>query len=275
MKIFTPCWGEKHIKLLETCLGASFRFPKNASSLAHSEWVFLCNGDEAHRVERIAELIIPSSKIRIIRGGDMMTAMLDVMESCVRDKDPMLMATPDFIYGDGTIDAFNKIGVANTCVSIAHMRVHPSILPFIQRGFTFPNDELMQLGMDHQHISWTNCEEGHKESMSYTGGIRWVRHDNMHLIRHYLPSPFYVNFTQSDLDFFKGKTFNFWDHLWPTSLILALRLRYIGSSDAAMMLEVTDVDANVPQILEAPAFHASYMHNQIQSQFVSVFRGKK
>lgn len=278
MKIFTPCWGEKHIELLDTCLGMSLRWPKNNKSIENAEWIVLTSDEaEANKTAPIIKRISSSSKITIHPGGRLIDSLVAGIHSCLKDQEPMLMATPDFIYGDGTIDAFKAIaGKPGICASIAHMRVLPSVLPPLRTWKMRPpiNCELMEIGFDHPHISWRHSEEGCEKPMSQLGGIRWNDLGcGIKAVRHYLPSPFFCNFIEADLKVFTGTDFVHWDHTWPSNLLMDNRLRYIGSSDAACMIEVTDADMNVPDIGEGDGYARNFFHNKIQGQFVSIFRG--
>lgn len=209
-----------------------------------------------------------------------------LVKKCIENNTALLMATPDFIFGEGTLDVFKKVGSdKGSCVTIAHLRVLPEILGEISE-VPLSNAKLMGLGYKHAHSAWVKCERSCDPGMSYLGGIswQWVA-EGIAAVRHYLPSPFYVNFTEEDVQTFKTNwgnkppAFGLWDHVWPHKLIESGRLRYIGSSDAAMMIEVTDEYANIPpwnppgKSNEDEYFRNEYQ-NHIQKQFVSVFRGE-
>lgn len=291
LKIFTPCWGKKHLSLLSNCLGVSLHWPKNFKAIAGAEWLIICDKEsEALEAKEILEKFEFDCVIRPIvipgisgssAGGALVSPLLSTIRECIDSKSYFLMATPDFIFGEGTIDSFKVIGAEyGTCVSIAHMRVRPEILKEIGRD-PVTNSKLMSYGFRYPHPSWTHFEAGKRPNATYVGGVRWFDLGNHTVgVQHHLTSPFYVSFLESDIDVFAGRDsggmskFMLWDHIWPHSLFKYGRFRYIGSSDAAMMLEVTEPESNMPMLSDFSGCSKNAVHNQIQKQFISVFRGE-
>ena len=285
LKIFTPCWGKKHISLFRRCLGLSLSWPRNNASIKNAEWVIACESEEdASAIFPIVKLISPFCSMiayihpeisKVDSGMALIDSLVLTIKSCHQEGIPLLMATPDFIFGEGTIDAFKEVGSeAGSCVSIAHMRVLPQILDCLKQPI--PNASLITLGLKYAHVTFSECNE-----RFHYGGVRKTEiSSKVYAIEHHMPSPFFCNFTQNDIDSFTsiqhGKLpgFGAWDHTWPTHLLNEGRLRLIGSSDAAMMLEVTDPDKNVPPIDDRQHFVNKHLHNRIQKQFISVFRGE-
>ncbi len=290
MKIFTPCWGLKHLDLLEHCLGRCLSWPKNAQSIKGAEWFFVCETDyEVEEISRIANKITNSCiQITIFRmeklstrdyGMAIITAFREAVARCIKQNEPMLIATVDFLFGDGTIDAFAKATVdPGSCASIAHMRVLPSAMDEL---FDCPtNSKLISIGLRHPHVTWSESE-----ARMYKGGIRhFPITENIIGVQHYMPSPFFCKFINSDIDYMNEPHdgllpgWGIIDHCLPSHLLHNGRLRYIGSSDAAVLLEVTDHDKNVSPLNgpEDPpnTYFKTKFHNQIQRQFISVFRGE-
>lgn len=290
MKIYTPCWGEWHIELLEKALLKSLMWEKNRAEIEGCEWIFTTETEyEATRIKQIVEALPLKTKINIkiylIRGisrsdvgMSLMHTLVPTMEECLKEKQPLLMATPDFIFSNGAITAFKELcSDLGDCATIAHMRVLPEVLPLISE--TAPtNTQLMQIGFNHPHSSWTEAEE---RKNTFIGGFEWRRFGAIRAVRHYLPSPFYAKFIYSDPAFYKQSHdgfppgFGLWDHKWPTELLKNNRLRFIGGSDLACMIEVTKPMNNTVPIKEGIGYHRKEFHNNIQSQFVSVFRGEE
>ena len=282
----------------------SFRWESNAQALKNCIWTLQTDSETSGAVE-IARRVIPTAEIRTIItprisqpgepiGAHKMQGLLKVIKQCLAERSRMLMATPDFIWGARTIPAMLKMAAgAGLCVSIAHLRVLPTILtePFLGIEGLPENihADLMGIGLRHQHPSWAACLASTKTGEPtdpngiYHSGICWEHlTDSLIAVQHQMVSPFLVNFTLSDLEFFatwKGMTapaFGEWDHNWPSKLIQEERLRYIGASDAACMLEVTEASKNMPPLEPrrepADSFFLRNHHNQIQRQFVSIFR---
>lgn len=290
MNVFVPCWGKKHIDLFKRSLARSLSWPRNAKAMAGCTFYFVCEepaeaDDLVSHLRQLpfvckgeAFLFPPEMKSpRFDRGIALVYPLLEMIRECLRGRRPLLMATPDFIYGDGTIAAFQAMGSEpGSCVSIAHLRVLPEILDML---YFRSNAAFMSLGLQFAHRSWTDQPRNfHK------GGVKhWETAPATFAVQHFMPSPFYVNFIRDDLKHFGEKDpltgmppgFGMWDHLWPSRLLEAGRLRYIGSSDIACMLEVTDADKNVAPIEGGKTeFFRTHFHNKTQGQFISCFRGE-
>lgn len=290
MKIFTPCWGEKHIWLFKNALMKSLSWPKNLKAIEGAEFVIICETQtEADEIQNHVRSISPNFDFHIYlapgidkvdRGSLLIHPIRYQVKECLQRNEPLLMATPDFIFGDGTIDVFKKVACdPGSCVSIAHLRVLPGILGHIPAS-PVSNRSLITKAREFSHRAFSESPEN-----LYYSGIRIINlSETQFALQHYMPSPFFVNFTKDDERHFleadpeTGVTaaFGMWDHLWPSHLIKENRLRFIGDSQSALILEVTDKDQNVPPIdLEGrPGFMRNHFHNQIQSQFISIFRGE-
>lgn len=79
-----------------------------------------------------------------------------------------------------------------------------------------------------------------------------------------------------DLEYFKKDRYDGWDHRWPATW--NQRMRYIGSSDAAFMVEVTQPNSNLARINRTNFFHHtdSYRedraHHKVNRQILAIFR---
>lgn len=293
MKIFLPCWGEKHISLLERCLLRSLLWEKNKKAVSNADWLIVTADDEeAKKIKSLLQETDPKSvrsftseNVRLSPGTTLLQSIKETIKLCLKEEDSLLMATPDYIYGNGTIDAFKKLAGKTASVSLAHMRVTPEILEPLRDGAG--NAEIMSLAKLYPHSSWSLSDEALGQGVTYFGGISWSKIDEkLVAVRHRLPAPFFVNFNESDLEFFSkthnhphDHTFALWDHLWQSHLISQGRFRYVGSSDVALMVEVTDRFSNIPTTnpygkSNQDEYCNNYPHNEICKQFLSVFRSQ-
>lgn len=215
------------------------------------------------------------------RGQVLIKSLQESISLCLVDSSPMLMATPDFIYGNGTIETFARVAnEPGSCATIANIRVLPSILPEIADMTCPTNSMLTSVAFSCLHRSWSESPGNLYRSGVRINGIA----QKLWAVEHWMPSPFYYNFLDCDRQHFrewherKPPGFGIVDHLFPTYLLEQERLRYIGSSDAALMCEVTDPEMNVPPLNAAgdpqDKFFRNHFHNNIQRQFVSIFRGE-
>lgn len=292
MTIFTPIWGEKHVQLFEKALAMSLAWPKNNNLIQDAYWAITTDSQESlNRIAKTVNKLSPQGKLEgfitkeltspnVDTGMILIETLKTTAKRCLKENSPMLIATPDFIYGDGTLFAFQATAAEKgTCASIAHMRVLPSVIKRINAFKTPSNKELVCCAFDHPHISWEDSD-----NRLYKSGLRkWKVEEHIYAVQHFMPSPFYINFLEEDLEHLsewndnRPPGFGLVDHLWPTRLIKSGRLRFIGSSDLAVMIEITDEDKNVPPVNsendpKGEFFHKKY-HNQIFSQFLSTFRG--
>lgn len=307
--IFTPCWGDHFKSLFVQALGSSLKWAANAKVLESSIWTICTDSQKsADDLVLAAQAIIPTCKVRVqIQprfiepnapiGSLKMQCLLKSIRQCLEERTPMLISTPDFIWADGSIqnmldESYVSEG-QNLCISIAHMRVLPSFLNemHILAGLHNSGCDLVHLALEHAHDSWSRCEIGKDPNGIYYAGLSWRFIDRKSLItvQHQMPSPFLCNFTQSDYDEFarwKGPlppAFGEIDHNFPTKLINEGRLRYLGSSDIAFMVEITEADKNIPPLKSAKIPHDRFFRNEInlatpenhlkiQKQFISIFR---
>jgi hypothetical protein len=140
------------------------------------------------------------------------------------------------------------------------------------------NGPLVALAWRHLHDAWVHGERGHANQSSYVGGVEWWRVNNLIQGTHRLPSPYLIQFTKEDLQYFKSAiSFGNFDHVWPSDILIPRgRQRYLGSSDAAFIVEITDPNKNVPPIIEnqpKTGFWKDHLQNRSNAQIIFTFRG--
>lgn len=298
IRIFTPTWGEKHLELFKRALGRSLQWPKNYAALQDVKWMIMSDSDaDMDKAASIAKSILPECTIEgmvaddltipgVDRGMVLIRGVRAAIKACLKDGRPLLIATPDFIWGNGTIKNFMKIAhEPGTCASIAHIRALPSVLRQLETSdFPPQNAELVQLAWNYPHISWTGGNIDSGEKRDYYGGVLWQKTSfNTAWVQHKMPSPFYCNFLPVDLDHFnewdagRPPGFGVIDHLWPSHLVNVWnstftkikpgRMRFIGSSEIATMVEITEASANVPPINPQDKRPGEFAHNKLHNQF--------
>ncbi len=304
LRIWTPVWGQKHIRLLEKGLAQSLLWPKNFEAIKNAQWNIFCRTEEFDQVMNVVTTVLPEEQIETVeaiescdeltakRGDLLCKAFLKVIESCLNDKSQCLISTPDFIWGDGSIANMRILGQQeNTIVSLPHPRVLPSIIDFIH-NIPRPNYDLVTLAMANPHRSWASSEYGCNPSSTEVGGILWRRTltPGVITLQHRMPSPYLCNFIPPDLEFFrtdddkKKAGFGAIDHDWAERYVEQQRLRMILSSDVAFMAEVTDADKNVPPLRGFNATEPDIfwkqereewmLHHKTNRQYIATFRGK-
>jgi hypothetical protein len=295
LRIWTPVWGHKHVKLLSDALAQSFLWPKNHEAIRHAKWSLFIHHSEFDQVMTAVTKVLPESQIETIeakeslemltaqRGVLMCRALIQEIKKCLMDNHQFLISTPDFIWADGALASLRILGdQPGVCVAVPHPRVVPSILPSLSVPQT--NTRLVSLSRQHAHVAWTSSEVGQNPTGSHKGGILWRdMSPGVTCLQHRMPSPYLVNFTTDDLGFFSTQTDHFqaafgsWDHQWSDKLIEQQRWRMLLSSDLGFMCEVTDANQNVPPKVPAtPNDPDSFWHADLNfamnRQYVATFR---
>ncbi len=307
--ILTMVYGSHHVSLFrEACL-RSLNWPKNREVIKDHEWHVYTKRehfveiDEMFKDVPIKLGLMEIGEAMMVAGCGMVpTAKCDAsiillnglrneLKICLKSGKRLLFAPPDTIFGDGSVANLISAGIGpGSVVFAAHPRVLPSIIDEIKyRAATsggLSNARLVTLALEHSHDSWKYAELGHAKNNSFVGGICWQRTADPGIIevRHRLPTPYFMSFTADDWNFWWGTVgFGALDHTWPGQcLIRQERMRYIGSSDAAFVVEITDHDKNVPQEIKVETTKGlavdSYfnwaLHNSINRQFLTYFRGE-
>lgn len=284
MQLLTIVYGEKHIDWFKRGLLGSLCWPRNKAIIEGSTWNIFTDDEN-----KLKLLVLESGlKVKLnVKHTNTMRRYVDLphsaivwqIEECLKTKDRLLFAPPDTIFGDGAIEGIHKnCRETGAAVASAHPRVVPDILSSLEgRHRPSTNADLSTLAWQTLHRSWQEAETGHVRQNSFVGGVSWNKTRDVISVTHRLPTTYMVDFTEEDLNFFKvAHSFGAWDHDWPTHILYPRgRVRYLGSSDLAFVCEVTDKDKNIPPIVpnaNPDDFHHKRPHNELNKQFVSVFR---
>jgi len=286
LQIMSTFWGKKHTDLFIRGTLKSLAFDSNREALQGSTWNIFTDEDSFKEVGELAKSLMghvkiclrPMSQIRD-RTDYLHAALCWQIKRCLETGDKMLLAPPDTIWGDGSIEGILKVGIEpKTCVYIPHPRVLSDLLC---RSYT-TNDTLVSASWDHLHRSWSEAETNHPMQNSWIGGVHWRKiSKDLYAVQHRLPTPYLCDFTKDDLDFFETcPGFGMFDHVWSGMLVQQGRARLIASSDAAFVVEVTDKDKNVPPIVTGSdqfgfwqETKAGHEHNKFFKQTICIMRG--
>lgn len=253
-------------------LGPSLAWRKNREALKDATWVILTDDD---RAPKIASKFFDGAihVYPVLRHPT--KNLTDEIHRCLLSDSQFLMAPPDTVFADGSIASMLRCATQpKTVVGVAHVRVNPTFLDSMPYLTPAP---MVTHAWEHLHKSWIYAEES-EYANSFTGGVSWrYLNPSTIAVQHRLPTPYLVNFKYADLEYFSHERFSVWDHEWPTLLVHHERWRYIGSSDAAFIAEVTDQDKNIPPPGYLPpdetdAFHRDLIHNKTNRLFFSIFR---
>lgn len=285
IQMLTAVWGPKHLELFKKGTIRSLAQQDNYKALvkAQAQWNIFTEPQYFDTIKNYIYEVMPnfpsvelkSTSLLRDRIDNLLSATLWQMGRCLDSNERMLLAPPDTIFGDGTIDGLLQIGKdEHSCVVVPHPRVLPNIL---DSNFG-TNAELVSLAWKNLHRSWSEAEDGHPRQSSFIGGVSWRSiSDNLYAVKHRLPTVYLAHFTQNDYQYFvKQIGYGAWDHTWPEELLKQSRQRTVGASDAAFIVEVTDGDKNVPPVMrggDPNKFWKNHFHNEINSQISCIFRG--
>lgn len=306
--VFTMVWGSHHIDLFKRGCFKSLNWPLNRSALDGHMWCVYTRKEHFEEIQSIfkdspfklvlAEIgdVVATTGCGVVPrkqcddGVVLLNGLRGQIFHSIKNNSKVLMAPPDTIFGDGTVQNLLKIGSSQkTCVAVSHPRVLPKILDEIDyhcgtKG-AVSNARLCKMSFENAHDSWVLSDLDHEKNRSYVGGIAWKKlSTDLYTVQHRLPTNYYCGFTESDWDFWWSQTsFGSFDHRWPAeNLIRQERQRYVGSSDACFIVEVTEWDKNVPPEidkskiahLEKDAYWTNHYHNGINRQTSVIFRAE-
>lgn len=307
--LYSVFWGQHYLDLFKRCCFKSLQWPLNASAVHGATWNIYTQQEFFPELERLFKgtgfnvNVIPiGSHMRIpgispVSTGQcgssvvLLEGLREELMYCEKKQEKMLLCPPDTIFGDGSVANILKIGSQPfTCVSVSHPRVNHSIIEDMEAicatSGPISNPQLVDLMMKHAHESWTRSEVDHPRNCSFGGGISWKRlklNHNLYAVTHVLPTVYLAGFHRFDWDFWWSQnSFGSWDHRWPGENLIRLdRLRHVGSSDGAMIVEVTDWDKNVPEEadrskipnIQDDSYRTNHYHTGVFRQFSTIFRG--
>jgi hypothetical protein len=288
LQILTAAWGQKHVEwFIRGCL-KSLGQTKNRRAIQETDttWNVFTDAEYIGLLKQEIEMKFPAifkvnpMPIELLRDrtDNLLSATIWQIGKCLETKQPMLLAPPDTLFGDGSVEGLMRIGAEpNVCVTVAHPRVLPEIL-----GQDIGDTEkFVNLAWSNLHRSWSEAERGHPRQNSFIGGVDWQKTKEKPMtiaVRHRLPTPYYCNFTPEDEQFFRVQIgFGTYDHTWAAMLYQMGRIRHVGSSDIAFICELTDADKNIPPVHRGGnpmEFWKRDAHNEINKQIITVFRGQ-
>lgn len=286
-QILSVFWGEPYCEWFLKGALRSLSFKQNREAILEhcSTWNIFCDENQVETVKEATKLNFSDLKINI-RSTSHLRAFIDQHQSamcmqiadCLKSNERLLFVPPDTVFSDGSINSLMKIGrEPKTCVAVAHPRVLPDFLLNLKQAIGKPN-ELVNLAWKNLHQSWSDAEVGHPRQNSFIGGVKWERLGfDLYSITHHLPTVYFADFTEEDLMYFKTQTsFGCYDHTWPADILIRQhRQRYVGSSEAAFICEITHREKNIPPVKEGntDSFWREHAHNLQNRQTQVIFRG--
>ncbi len=284
LELLSSVWGLTHLEIFRRALLTSLSWDKNKAALNGAKWNIFTDEEHMGYLKKLVEDTLPEVEVSI-GTTSMLRRYIDItqsavvwqVEECLKNGSRLVMAPPDTIFGNGTIHGLMQAGrEKNTCVVVPHPRVLPSFLGLTDIMYKANNAQLVGEAWKFLHRSWSEAEEGHERQNSFVGGVVWKEDANGLIeVRHRLPTIYLADFTKEDLEVFKAMpSFGSYDHEFPSRLIQQGRQRFVTSSDACFIVEITDGAKNVPPIWDGPVteFWRRHVHNEHNKMLYSYFR---
>ncbi len=296
LRMFTALYGSEMIDTFKQGALQSLLWPKNKAAIDGNTWSVWSTEKDIDEVERILfnsfDVTVEKHIIPDIRDqlGNIAPApyvlhkpILDEMVACLNSSSKFMMLPPDTIFGEGTLSNILKLGDGpGTCVAVPHMRVLPHITHHISEK-PLSNASLCKSALACAHKSWVDAEKGSLSPNSFWSGMSWERlNESLVSLTHRLPTVYLASFNGQDHAAWQMMaTFGGWDHMLPAeTMVRQERLRMPGSTDAAMICEITGPGDNIPPVTPPEViaqhgpdgFWTDRLHNSHNRQFQFVMR---
>lgn len=285
LRLFTLVHGEPYMTWMQQALVPSLSWPINRNAIRNAEWHIYTTEQSRDRVIEIARPLGLTMKICEMNpdwaGQFLASAVRQIIMEASSEGDQILMAPPDTIFGEGTLETFVALGRdPRVVISAPPVRVNQSFMSsFAEAEGPVFNETLVYMAWKHLHATWRDANITMPRNNSFIGGVSWkALSANVFAVTHLLPTPFYLGVAPSDGEWFRlYGTPGAYDHIWPAKLVDEGRQRLIGSSDAAFIVEITEADKNIPPLYPVnPSMNTEYSgqnkHNHVNRNTVCIFR---
>lgn len=276
LRAFTVVYGEKHIARFRDGLVRCLAWPRNCAALEGAAWHIHTTPTEYQIVRDAIKHLGIDYQLREI--GVFTDALVTQVMECSESGEALLTLNADNIFGDGSIEAMKRVAVEGEglCVALAHPRVRPEFLSWMSDA-PMSNAQMVDLAMRTLHPSFTTSDMSREEVNTWAGGVSWRRlGDAVWGVTVNSPSIFLARVVPDDV--LRLSAPGAWDHHWPSELVQAERQRFIGGSDAAFVVELTDIGVHMPELVRKPqnapyAYRHNREHHRVNRNVVAVWRG--
>ena len=280
IRVFTFVYG-KHLELLKRSL-VSLDWPENKKALERATWsVHTTQEDENAVREILGDRRVEITHTRISGGiGQQLSSCLgSEMTACYQRRAAMLLAPPDTIFGEGTIQTLVSLGEGgNNAISAPHPRVVLETFPDLKEPTS--NAKLVSLAFEHMHEVWSLSNTKLLKNNAYGSGTAWREiGPGLYAVTMRIPTPYFIRPTARDVETLAAAGSGGWDHKWPQTLMREQRHRIVGSSDGAFMVELSPL--NLPQGKtkdinwdEPDEYSGKLLHHQVNRNTVTIWRAE-
>jgi hypothetical protein len=282
--IFSCVWGEKHINMFFEYGLPSLLMANNLPLLSKRKKINICFYTKDSDVTFIHKKMKQSSckynySIKIEsnfkdKSRDMMlNFFIHFLDKCIKNNALMLIAPADTIFSNGSIS--NMVELADgkgVSIAVAHPRV--SIESLIKNNINIINlgadcPSMVDIAIKYGHDSLLQSDETNDDNSTYLGLATKQTPSGLAVI-HNNPSPYLCSPIKDDLLFFKrSPSFNVIDKTWTSFLFRQSRLKIIGSSDIAFIIELTHNNDKKPDLKPGMKFNDKFEINYLFQPFAN------
>lgn len=290
---FTCVWG-RHVHLYDAILMRSLFQSGNIPSLLADGYsielhVHTLESDvnevikviDKYKATRCINDRILTTKLTSYHGNKIIqnNALIKTISLCIEHNAMFVPAAPDSFFGNYSIRNIVKLNMdRNLCIAGVHLRVNENEFLSLLKKYPheISNPELVNLTFKSAHQNLYDSFIENEENCSYIGGIAIQKIDNnTYAVTHRLPTVYLANFNKSDLKYFSKKSFNCWDHEWPSLLMAESRYKLIGCSDLFYLAEATESNFHICENLKSFGnddyqHKAQCFHKEINRNFVVI-----
>ena len=263
--VWVPVWGNRHIDWFFEYALPSLLTSDNLPLVAKKKNIKICfytkDSDSSLIAERMESQVcnykysIQTESNFNDHARDMMSNfMIHILDECIKNNALMLVTLPDFIFSNGSVSNMVELSDGKgVSVSVAHPRV--SVESLKKNNIDIANLSkntlnMVKVAMKCRHESLLQADETN-DLNSTTSGIATRQIPSGLAVIHNLPAVYLCSPIKDDLSFFKRRPdFNSIDKHWPNLLFRQSRLKVVGSSDIAFLIELTS-DADKKPIVES------------------------
>jgi hypothetical protein len=293
VRLFTIVWGERFMNWFEHGLVRSLGWPQNKAALKKRVtcWDLWTTPEDEARVREIASRLGIALEVRtilngkpesVIRKKNLIESLIAEMDYCVGKKSAFFFASPDAVFGDGSVESFMEIGsVPRVCVAAVPMRVVADGFLEALGDAPVSNPRLVKLAFERMHSAFASGQIGLPQTSSFRSGLAWRKiRDGMYAVTFRMHSSYLMQPEWTDVKWFRDKPkFGNYDWSFPQVLVGQQRQRVIGSSDAAFIVELTTGGEDQrtwssPFPDDPDRFEKDLLHHQVNRNVQCIWRAE-
>jgi len=255
--VFVMAWGAKYVDYFNECCLRSLLQSGNIPELINKGYQIKFSvhttDEDSSEIKKMLNHSIDKAKLNSFVYFDVKTyktpkglkekALLSIIEESIKERSMVLNATADIFYGNYSIDNMISANMGRgLCIAGPMFRINAD-----EFRLHLKNDEaeINNIELANHMFKYLNTDLKYSDisklNTSRATGLAVQKiNKETYLLTSRLPTIHIANFTKRDLNYFKRRPFEDWDHRWPSILMAEGRYKMIGSSETFLCVEATD-----------------------------------